>query len=38
MTYLFNFFIIFLNKTDGQMLDTETQELRFFEWREYKVY
>jgi hypothetical protein len=30
MSYLFKFFIIFLNKTNGRTLDTETYELSFF--------
>ena len=30
MAYLFKFFLIFSKKTDGQTLDTETQELSFF--------
>jgi hypothetical protein len=30
VTYLFNFFIIFLNKTNGQTLDTETRVCLFF--------
>ena len=30
VTYLFNFFIIFLNKMNGQMLDTETRVCLFF--------
>ena len=33
MTYLFKLFHIFLNKTDGQTLDTETQKLNYF-WTE----
>jgi hypothetical protein len=32
VTYLFNFFIIFLNKTDGQTLDTKTRVYFFFFW------
>ena len=30
VTYLFNFFIIFSNKTNGQTLDTETKVCLFF--------
>ena len=30
VTCLFNFFYIFLNKTDGQMLDTEIRVCIFF--------
>jgi hypothetical protein len=33
VTYLFNFFHIFLNKTDGQMLDTETRVCLFLDGR-----
>ena len=32
VTYLFNFFHYFLNKTDGPTLDIETQGLSFFKY------
>jgi hypothetical protein len=35
VTYLFNFFHNFLNKTDGQTLDTETRVCLFLGRREY---
>ena len=30
VTYLFNYFHIFLNKIDGQMLNTETKDFFFY--------